>query len=188
MSGLGSCCICETFTEVNNIMMLDRKAPIAGKGWGCIVCRLPHDGAVAVVCDGCREFVEAGANPVYVCRGSPGTDGRTLYAELSPEPFGHDEEAHRRDDAAMRTAEEGDMNQVMQRKVDAGHAIDLSTRPRTEDGSYILESFVIGQDYCNTQRQEWIWSIGQRKDSGQLLAAHDDRFYDHPDFKCVWLR
>jgi hypothetical protein len=33
--------------------MLDKLAPIAGKGWGCVQCGLPMDGATVVVCDRC---------------------------------------------------------------------------------------------------------------------------------------
>lgn len=91
---LGSCCICETHVGVTNIYMLDRKAPIAGHGWGCLVCGLPKDGAVVVLCEGCAELVGAGATPIYVCRGYPASDGRALYSELSDAPFGHDRAAH----------------------------------------------------------------------------------------------
>jgi hypothetical protein len=51
---LGPCCGCEVTTlGACNIVMLDKKAPVAGAGWGCLVCELPHDGAVAVLCDAC---------------------------------------------------------------------------------------------------------------------------------------
>lgn len=35
--------------------MLPKKAPEPGTGWGCVVCGLSADGAVAVVCDRCLE-------------------------------------------------------------------------------------------------------------------------------------
>lgn len=95
---LGPCCICETHVGVTNIMMLDQKAPLAGRGWSCIVCNLPADGAIAVLCDGCMDLVEAGAQPVYVCRGFPASDGRALYCDLPAEPFHHDAVAHQREE------------------------------------------------------------------------------------------
>lgn len=95
---LGSCCICETFEGVRVIVMLDRRAPIPGHGWGCAVCDLPSDGAVAVFCEPCMEFIEAGAKPVFVCRGYPRTDGRVRYSELSDEHFNHNEVVHREDE------------------------------------------------------------------------------------------
>lgn len=94
LPSLGSCCICETFVGVTVILMLPRRSPIAGHGWGCAVCPLPSDGATAVFCESCYEFIEAGANPVYVCRGWPGSDGRALFTELSPEHFDHRDVNH----------------------------------------------------------------------------------------------
>lgn len=52
---LGPCCACEGLENVRNIMMLDKKALTPGKGWGCVVCHLPNDGAIAVLCDRCLE-------------------------------------------------------------------------------------------------------------------------------------
>ncbi len=40
---------------MRNIISLPKKAPIPGSGWGCFVCGLPADGAIAVVCDRCLE-------------------------------------------------------------------------------------------------------------------------------------
>jgi len=80
------------------------------------------------------------------------------------------------------------MNLAMKRKIDAGKAIDLSKCLRTEDGGYVLDKFIEGKDYCNAVRQEWIWSIGRRKSDGLIIAAHDGRFYQNPDYDCIWLR
>ena len=95
MSDLGPCCICETYVGVTNILMIDKRGPVAGTGWGCVVCGLPNDGAAAVLCDGCMKLVEAGAVPLLVCSGYPGEGKRVPYAELSDEVFTHDEARHR---------------------------------------------------------------------------------------------
>ena len=51
----GACCICEAETaDVQNIIMLDYKTR-SETTWGCVVCRLPFEGAAAVVCDTCFE-------------------------------------------------------------------------------------------------------------------------------------
>ena len=50
----GSCCICESKTDVRNIIQLDYKVALES-GWGCVQCGLPAEGAVAIVCDGCIE-------------------------------------------------------------------------------------------------------------------------------------
>ncbi|MEH2374035.1 hypothetical protein [Nostoc sp.] len=51
---LGTCCGCGcTGKTVQNLIMLQKKAPVPGTGWGCLVCGVPSDGAVAVVCNDC---------------------------------------------------------------------------------------------------------------------------------------
>jgi len=86
---LGPCCVCEAPTGARNILMLRSKAPIAGHGWGCMVCDLSMDGAVAVVCDGC-----VGQPLKFACRGYPQTDGRIPIAELTG-THDHDLARHR---------------------------------------------------------------------------------------------
>ena len=53
---LGPCCACEGLEHVRNVVMLDKKSTEPGTGWGCVVCHLPNDGAIAVLCDGCLEL------------------------------------------------------------------------------------------------------------------------------------
>jgi hypothetical protein len=46
------CCACgKVKTTVRNIAFLQQKAPGPGTGWGCVVCHLPSDGAIALACD-----------------------------------------------------------------------------------------------------------------------------------------
>ncbi len=92
---LGSCCICQGKRGVRNILMLHQKAPMPGRGWACLICGLPPDGAVAVLCDRCMEPYQSGASRLrFVCRGYPDKDGRALIGELDPEPFDHDMKLH----------------------------------------------------------------------------------------------
>ena len=82
-NNLGPCCICKCKERVRNIVALDRKAPMPGRGWGCCVCELPSDGACAVLCDRClEEYSKGRASLRYVCMGYPGKDGRMLIANL----------------------------------------------------------------------------------------------------------
>jgi hypothetical protein len=90
---LGPCCICETFENVRTIVMIDKRAPVAGHGWGCVVCGLATDGAVAVICDDCAELEQADTKLKFACRGYPASDGRVPIAELTQE-FSHDETRH----------------------------------------------------------------------------------------------
>lgn len=93
---LGPCCGCGCEgPEVRNIMMLDKIAPVPGTGWGCVVCGLPNDGAIAVTCDDCAGSEVNGFSHVrYVCAGYAGDGVRVPLAGLSPAPFRHDQSKH----------------------------------------------------------------------------------------------
>lgn len=79
-TALGSCCACgQEGPHVRNILQLDQRAPIPGRGWGCSACGLSLDGAVAVVCDAC---LEAQAPLRWACRGYPAHDGRIPIDQL----------------------------------------------------------------------------------------------------------
>jgi hypothetical protein len=88
---LGPCCNCGTTEHVVNIVLLDQRGPVAGKGWGCVVCSLPCDGAVAVLCDDCAGL---GFSPRFVCEGYPAERKRFSTDRLSPEPFVHKDIPH----------------------------------------------------------------------------------------------
>ena len=75
-------------------MMLPVKAPISGRGWGCLVCGLDMDGAVAIVCDECFE---ADAEILYACDGYAKDDGRIPIDNLTDSHV-HDESSHVGDD------------------------------------------------------------------------------------------
>ena len=91
---LGPCCICESPKRVRNIIQLYKKSPKPGRGWGCLVCGLPSDGAVAVLCDPCFEQYRVGqAILKYACRGYPAKDGRVPISFLAGE-HKHDLKLH----------------------------------------------------------------------------------------------
>lgn len=91
---LGPCCNCERLDGVTNVVMLARLGPVPGQGWGCVVCHLPCDGAVAVLCHLCVNV----SPPRLVCSGYPAEGRRVLFSELSPEIFDHDPAQHEGDD------------------------------------------------------------------------------------------
>lgn len=78
-------------------------------------------------------------------------------------------------------------NLRMAEKLTYGECIDLSECERVGD-CYKLKKFVEGSDYCNAATETWIWSIGKDKKTGEILAAHDTRFYNNPMYECIWLR
>lgn len=83
---LGPCCCCERRgRSVRNMISLKRMCPIPGRGWGCVECHLPLNGAVAVVCDRCFSLHRSepvGEWLLWACRGYPALDGRVRFAEL----------------------------------------------------------------------------------------------------------
>lgn len=84
IDSLGPCCHCAKRPAVT-LVMLAKKAPIAGRGWGnpTCPCRLPPDGALAVLCELCHaKFEKSEFKPRYACRGFPATDGRIPYGQL----------------------------------------------------------------------------------------------------------
>jgi hypothetical protein len=90
-SALGPCCGCgEEGPTVRNILMLEQKSPIAGHGWGCVVCGLPPDGATAVLCDDC---LAQEAELIWACRGYAATEGRVGIESLTGQ-HRHDPGAH----------------------------------------------------------------------------------------------
>lgn len=64
--------------------------------------------------------------------------------------------------------------------------IDLIHAPQNSRGEYIITTFIEGMDYIVGDRA--IWSIGKHKQTGEILAALDGRFYQNPCYECVWLR
>jgi hypothetical protein len=55
-------------------------------------------------------------------------------------------------------------------------------------GLYKLDSFEDGVDYCDPEKNLWIWSIGKNLISGEIFASTDTRYYGNPYFECLWLR
>lgn len=93
---LGPCCACGRIghSPVRNILLLDVQGLEPGRGWGCSVCNLPADGAIAIVCDDCRDQVrlhldDESANPcdklATFCTG-PDCRGRAPLRELAGRP------------------------------------------------------------------------------------------------------
>lgn len=88
----GPCCCCgRSDVRVRNIIMLKKRAPAPGTGWGCFQCDLPPDGAVYVCCDRCLGKNEP---PREVVSGKMEQKGRAPVESLAPEAFEHDFTRH----------------------------------------------------------------------------------------------
>ncbi|MEJ0015675.1 MAG: hypothetical protein WDN25_03765 [Acetobacteraceae bacterium] len=98
---LGPCCICEREDGVRNLVMLERRCAMPGRGWSCFTCGLPAEGASAVLCDGCAGEWDAGRAALrFACRGHPASDGRVPICELEEGSFRHDQAKHLADTMA----------------------------------------------------------------------------------------
>jgi hypothetical protein len=83
---LGPCCACgRADRQARTLIALAYRAPQKGTGWGCVVCHLPSDGALAVVCDPCLAI---DAPIVEVCDGYA-TGKKRLNRIFVTEPFDH---------------------------------------------------------------------------------------------------
>lgn len=91
---LGPCCMCEKTENVRNVMMLNKRSPRRGSGcWGCVVCGLPMEGAIAVICDACFVEHEKGAPVKFVVVGAA-QNGERVPLESLVEDFNHDRTKH----------------------------------------------------------------------------------------------
>lgn len=105
-ANLGSCCNCgKTGTTVRHVILLHKRAPEPGKGWGCLECGLPSDGAFAVLCGECiLPWTRNETELKNAVAGYPYENRRVPYEQLT-EPFEHNEEMHKEEeiDAEDRT-------------------------------------------------------------------------------------
>ena len=89
---LGPCCACgKEDATVRNIGMLGFVGPTPGWGWGCVVCDLPNDGALVVLCDECRE---AEKSYKWLISGMPSDKGRVAFDGFERVPHDHDLSKH----------------------------------------------------------------------------------------------
>lgn len=87
---LGGCCACGcTDKSVIHIIALEYRSPTPGQGWGCAICKLPTDGAIAVVCDACLKRFQNGEDVLKsAVSGYAMEKGRCDIKSLT-EPFRH---------------------------------------------------------------------------------------------------
>jgi len=93
--------------------------------------------------------------------------------------------------AAQITAMRDMKNLAMMEKLKTGEAIDVGIigEPYANfPGVWRLENYLDNVDYCDSESEQWIWSIGRHKITGEIFAAVDARFTDNPMFDCLWLR
>lgn len=94
---LGPCCCCEKAQDgtVRNLVHMEFEAPPGFAGWGCLVCRAPNRGAMAVICDDCAgPHLETPFK--FICGGQYMADKiRVPFEGYEQKPFGHNLDLHR---------------------------------------------------------------------------------------------
>ena len=100
LTDLGPCCACgkeppEWSKDLpdpwaRNIVMLDLKGFSLGSGWGCLVCGLPFDGAVACLCDDCMTI----GRPIRFAIDGDATLKKRVAIEQLTVPHNHDMTKH----------------------------------------------------------------------------------------------
>lgn len=91
----GPCCACgHPRTTVRNIVMLHKRAPVPGTGWGCCSCGLPMDGAIAVICDPCLAQYKTAPNNIRFAADGPVLEKKRIPIDQLTESFDHDYQFH----------------------------------------------------------------------------------------------
>jgi hypothetical protein len=95
------CCACETKEgDIKNIVMLNQKLPGGGKGWGCLQCGLPLEGAIAALCNPCIDL----GRPIKFAVVSLDSEERIPVEQLGG-VHEHDMTKHQHDEEANRLTE-----------------------------------------------------------------------------------
>lgn len=93
----GPCCACNRQDQtVRNFLLIEIKTPVPGTRWGCLICNLPADGAIAVVCDAC---LNAERTPISIAYGYP-EEKKRCFINASSEEFKHKDIPHGDEDEA----------------------------------------------------------------------------------------
>jgi hypothetical protein len=70
-----------------------------------------------------------------------------------------------------------------------GHCLDVRREGRElSEGVFQLKRFIDHVDYCDTLKERWIWSIGKNVHDGRIQASVDTRYYNDPNWECLFLR
>ena len=88
-----TCCACGQCAISRNIAMLPWLCALPGKGWGCVVCGIPANGAIAIICDRCAETGKDIADIAWACCGD-GAGFEPIDLTKARGEFGHDLSKH----------------------------------------------------------------------------------------------
>jgi hypothetical protein len=73
-------------------------------------------------------------------------------------------------------------NPELRKRLVSGEVLDVRQMGVEEEpGVFRLNNFVDGHDYADSETEAWIWSIGRHKNTGEIFAAYDGRYYNPND-------
>lgn len=78
---LTTCCACGREVYCPFVVLIRRRAPSPGTGWGCLACRASLDGGITLLC---RDCVNGGVRPWTMLDGPVPSPGRVPIRDLAP--------------------------------------------------------------------------------------------------------
>lgn len=79
-------------------------------------------------------------------------------------------------------------NRAMQSALNRGECVDVSGCPFDQATGYTLPEFTEGVDYCDAEREAWIWSVAREDETGVIYASTGIDYYQRQGFTCLFLR
>lgn len=113
-----------------------------------------------------------------------------------PDPEDHHYD-HFRFEVEMPHYEKPNYNKInnpeLRKRLISGEVLDVREMGIEEEpGVFRLTNFIKGHDYADSKKEKWIWSIGKHKNTGEIFAAYDNRYYDPNDkdfdYETLWMR
>lgn len=127
---MGPCCACGCDIDGSTrLVCLPEKAPMPGTGWGCTVCGLGPDGALAVICNTCLVNQ---AEIRYAIDGYA-TGKQRIERSMLHERHEHNEELHQLEDKRIAWRKHLADARIENRLSGNGHKTE-SGQNRTESG------------------------------------------------------
>lgn len=80
-------------------------------------------------------------------------------------------------------------NLAMLKMLVEGEALDVRrVGVQVAEGIFRLQRFDENKDYCDSVKERWIWSVGKNVFDGRIEASSDTRYYNDPNWECLFLR
>lgn len=79
-------------------------------------------------------------------------------------------------------------NLWMKDALEKGQIIDVrQVGVELGDGVFKINEFIPSTTYVDSQNEEFLFSIGRDRETGEIFGAYDTRFYNDPDYETLYL-